>query len=227
MRLGDVRTDGRLRLDALARYLQDAGNDDTMDRGVGNGGPWVARRTVVAIEGSRPRYLDEVELATFPGGRGRLVVERRTDITHERGVIRAATVWAYLDPTSMRPAAVPNWFDELYGAVTPDRKVSHRLQLATPDATAGRRPWPLRATDYDVLEHVNNAIAWAAIEDELRQVADRARVVRAEVEYPGAIDIDDDVELVSQHDGESLQLWLTVGDEVRVAARVLLAAAAR
>jgi len=64
VRLGDVRPQGRLRLDALARYLQDVGNDDTIDRGVGNGGPWVTRRVTVEINGPLPRYLDEVERAT-------------------------------------------------------------------------------------------------------------------------------------------------------------------
>jgi len=146
------------------------------------------------------------------------VVERRTDVEHGRGVIRTATVWAYLDPESMRPASVPTWFDELYGEVTPDRKVSHRLRLGPPPAATRRRPWPLRVTDYDVLGHVNNAIAWAAIEDALDQLPGDATPVRAEVEYAAAIDIGSDVELVTKWSEPELAVWIVADGTPCVAA---------
>lgn len=222
VRLGDVGPSGRLRLDALARYLQDVGNDDTADRGVGPGGAWVARRIALAVEGPLPEYLDDVAIATFPGGYSRVVVERRTDIAHARGVIRTATVWVSLDHDTMRPAPVPDWFHDLYGDVTPERRVSHRLRLPAPGGPVERRAWPLRATDYDVLSHVNNAIAWAAVEDELARRVRRAVPRRAAVEYPGAIGVGSEVELRSQVGDGALALWLVVAGDVRVAAKVEL-----
>ncbi|HEX2850838.1 MAG TPA: acyl-ACP thioesterase domain-containing protein, partial [Acidimicrobiales bacterium] len=67
VRLGDAGIDGRLRLDALARYLQDVASDDSRDAGFeGTGGVWVVRRTVLQVD-VRPHLDDEVALTTFLG----------------------------------------------------------------------------------------------------------------------------------------------------------------
>ena len=47
VRWGDTDRHGRLRLDALARFLQDVANDDTRDAGFDPFAPWVVRRTTV------------------------------------------------------------------------------------------------------------------------------------------------------------------------------------
>ena len=49
VRLGDVTPQGRLRLDAVVRYLQDIANDDAHDSGIDNPAAWVVRRTVVEV----------------------------------------------------------------------------------------------------------------------------------------------------------------------------------
>src|SRR4051794_19491083 len=49
VRLGDVTPKGRLRLDALARYLQDVANDDATE-GIGEDAmAWVVRSTTVEV----------------------------------------------------------------------------------------------------------------------------------------------------------------------------------
>ena len=67
VRLGDVNAANRLRLDAVACYLQDVAGDDVRD--VGFEGAWVLRRTALAIT-RFPRYGEEVELTTFCSGTG-------------------------------------------------------------------------------------------------------------------------------------------------------------
>ncbi|HUL25351.1 MAG TPA: hypothetical protein VLW44_06235 [Streptosporangiaceae bacterium] len=47
----DVTPSGRLRLDALARYLQDAAEDDLADAGWDQPYGWLLRRCEVAIRG--------------------------------------------------------------------------------------------------------------------------------------------------------------------------------
>jgi hypothetical protein len=67
--------------------------------------------------------------------------------------------------------------------------------------------------------HVNNAATWEPVEDELDR---RGRVpVRAEVEYPGAIEPRDGVELRSALVDDELRLWLLVDGAVRATAVVL------
>ena len=69
VRLADADAAGRLRLDALARLLQDVGNDDFADAGLDPGSPWVARRSVVEADGW-PRLGDRLSLVTWCGGLG-------------------------------------------------------------------------------------------------------------------------------------------------------------
>ncbi|MFM7761820.1 MAG: acyl-ACP thioesterase domain-containing protein, partial [Acidimicrobiaceae bacterium] len=64
VRLGDVTPKGRLRLDAVARYLQDVATDDSLDGGYDEPHSWVVRRTQMWVT-SFPKYLDQVELTTW------------------------------------------------------------------------------------------------------------------------------------------------------------------
>jgi acyl-ACP thioesterase len=98
-------------------------------------------------------------------------------------------------------------------------KVRARLQHPGPPADAKRRPWPLRITDFDVFGHVNNAVYWSAVEDELATWLDGRRVGHCEVEYRAGIDPGDVPELLVVA-GEQLTVWFMVGDEVRASAVV-------
>jgi acyl-ACP thioesterase len=68
----------------------------------------------------------------------------------------------------------------------------------------------VRAADLDVLGHVNNAIALAAVEEVLAG----GPTQRVEVEYRDAIEATDDVALVTAPG----RMWLTVAGNVRVSA---------
>ena len=84
--------------------------------------------------------------------------------------------------------------------------------------------WPLRVTDVDVLGHVNNAAYWAPVEEVLAEHAPGRRVARAELEFRGGIEPSDAVEVVVVLGGaDALQVWLTVGAEMRASAVVQLA----
>jgi acyl-ACP thioesterase len=220
VRLGDVTVSGRLRLDALARYLQDVASDDVDDAGIL--GAWVLRRVVLAL-GDLPHLRDEVTLTTFCSGVGSRFAERRTTVATNAGVAaEAVALWVYVDADG-RPARLEPWFFDRYGEAAAGRQVSSRLRHPRPSAGADRRPWPLRVTDVDVLDHVNNAVAWAAVEEEIDSHARGRRICRAEVEYRAAIDLGDEVELRAAPNTEALACWLTVGDEVKTSAIVTLA----
>ena len=218
VRLGDADPSGRLRLDALARLLQDVGNDDTADAGAPASDPWVARRTV-AVGGPWPRLGERLSFTTFCGGTGSRWAERRTSITGDGdGHVEVAALWVYVDATTGRPAKLPAWFVDTYAGTAAGREVTARNRLPRPSAATDDRRWLLRTTDLDVLGHVNNAATWEAVEDECA----RRGIVpgRAELEYGAAIEIDDDVTLRSAADDGGLRVWLVVGDDVRASALV-------
>jgi len=217
VRLGDVTIGGRVRLDALARYLQDIAADDVDDAGVE--GAWVMRRMAFRIV-RMPRFRDDIELRTFCSGTGGRIAERRTTVrTGGEDAVEAVALWVYLDERG-RPAPLEDWFFDLYGTAAAGRRVSGRLRHGGPPAGAASRLWPLRTTDFDVLAHVNNAASWAAVEDELARLAPDRRVSAGEIEYRAAVDPGDTVELRSVLAADRLSCWLVSGGSVRTSALV-------
>lgn len=209
VRLGDADASGRLRFDALARYLQDVSNDDTRASGFDDPMSWVVRRIVVDV--LHPAEVFEVlTLRTFCGGTGQRWAERRVSVTGESGAsIEAATLWVYVDVATMAPKRLTPAFMELFGEAAGGRTVRARLLHPPPPPSATRQPWPLRATDFDLLAHVNNAIYWVPVEEVLARRPDVLDgPVRAEVEFPTAIDRGDTVELVVADRGDGFGAWL-------------------
>lgn len=220
VRLGDVTTSGRVRLDALARYLQDVAADDVDEVGVA--GTWVLRRVSLAL-GELPRFGEDVDVTTFCSGFGSRWAERRTTMRVEgRVVVESVAIWVYVDEAG-RSASLRDGFFAVYGAsVGSGRKTSVRLRHPPPPGAASSRPWPVRVTDFDVLDHLNNAASWAAVEEEIARQARGRRLVRAEIEYRAPVDPGDVVELRSMLADDTLACWITCVGEVRTSARVVL-----
>jgi acyl-ACP thioesterase len=226
VRLGDVDTSGRLRLDAAARYLQDIAADDVRDAGVEGEHRWVVRRTSLVVS-ERPSYDELVCVVTWCSGVGAAWAERRTTITGPDGsLVQASALWVALDPVSLRPAPLGQRFEARYGAAAAGRLVGARLVLdPTPPAATPARSFPLRRADFDPLGHVNNAVAWALVDEEAGYSLSRP-LRRATVEYRAPIDAPPDiggqatlgVHTANVEDG--LALWVTGPDGVvAVAAR--------
>ena len=210
VRLGDADEHGRFRLDALARHLQDVATDDSNDSGMGEEPVfWVVRRAAIAVE-RWPRYLERIDYRTFCTGAGPRWAERRTSgRTDAGGHLEAAVLWAAVDATSGRLALLSERFERIWGNGA--RQVSARLLQPPPPPGAASRPWTIRATDLDVVGHVNNAAYWQAVEDELARCLPGRIPVAAECEHRLPMDLGDQVRVVSEVEGATLRLWL-VGD---------------
>lgn len=210
VRLGDVGPNGRLRLDSLARFAQDVSNDDTVDAGLEDDMAWVVRRTVVEVH-TEARFREQLELTTFCGGIGSRWAERRVSVRGSEGAeIELATLWVHLDMDTGRPLKLPAQFHELYAEAAGGRKVRARLRHDDPPVEGIEpAPWPLRFVDFDVLGHVNNAVSWAAVEEE-RVAREHLRApVRAEIEYRAPVERGHEVvRLAQDHEGGGLSVWL-------------------
>jgi acyl-ACP thioesterase len=222
--LNDTDASARLRIDALARYLQDVATDDAYDAGRAFGrGVWVLRRLDIFVV-REPFLYDTVSLLTFCSGTGPAWAERRTRVADSTGgvVAEAVAIWVYVDRERGRPTALDDEFALAYGEATAGRRVSGRLHLPAPPDDGASRQWTIRATDFDVLDHVNNVRSFEAVVDELRRRLPGFRVGHATVEYRGTLERDDAVELRSSvsAEGDRLDAWLLVEGEVRVAARL-------
>ena len=221
VRLADVSPAGRLRLDAAARFLQDLSADDTADAALVDAEAWVVRKTVIEVA-AFPRYLEPLGLATWCSGTGSHWAERRISIVGGRGgAVEAATTWVHIDLETGRPSRIPAGFDELYGGAHGGRKVKARLDHPDPPDTAlDGFAWPLRFTDFDVLDHVNNAACWQIVEEALSQHRDLRAPLTAEVQHRTAIERGATVSVrVDRRDG-TLSAWVVADGAVAVTATV-------
>jgi acyl-ACP thioesterase len=166
--LHDAGPSGRVRLDALARWVQDVAHADLVDAGVDRLAWWVVRRTRLQIH-RFPRFGELATISTFCSGLGRLWAERRTTITTERGGrVEAVAIWVHLHPEKGTPLALHDEELAIYGASAAGRTVKARLRHpALPaDAPTGST-WDFRVTELDIADHVNNAAYWTPVEEAL------------------------------------------------------------
>ena len=168
--LGDVAPDRRARLDAIARWLQDAAWADVVDSGVADDGVWIVRRmaprrrALPALLASRSSSRPS---ARAPGRCGPSGAPRVRGA--DGGLVEAVALWVHLDPTAPARARCPPASRRVYGAAAagPARAARRlRTPAAPPDVAPRRRgrsapptsTWP---------RHVNNAAYWTVAEEEL------------------------------------------------------------
>lgn len=200
IRLADMDARGRLRLDAVARYLQDVASDDVDETGWGSPDHrWVIRR--IRIDVVVPFLEDrELELTTWCSGLAAVAAGRRWSLVGNRGgKIEADSVWIHLGRDG-KPARLDQGFG-LYTEAAAGRRISTRLELPDPPRGGQRTLWPLRVSDIDLAGHVNNAAYWHAVEQRLpRATLDPRRPLRGLLDYRRPIDLDDEVDLVEFSD---------------------------
>jgi acyl-ACP thioesterase len=209
--LGDVAPSGRLRLDAIARWLQDAAFADLVDSSLPDDGVWVVRRLRLHVE-RFPRFREAAEVDTWCSGAGSMWAERRSTVRGEDGgLVEAVALWVHLDPRGGRPRRVPGGFEEVYGPSAAGRRVRARLRhRATPPEDAERLPWRFRVADLDLADHVNNAVYWQALEEHLAGDGSVSEPLDAEIEHRAPGDVG---EAALLHVGE--RWWITgPGDDV-------------
>jgi acyl-ACP thioesterase len=225
--LADCGPSGRIRLDALARWLQDVAYYDVEDAGVAGAAVWVVRRTRIRLA-RFPRFGERFRLSTFCSGFGRAWAERRTTITamadqhpdpestrdgdhasaqrRTLAAVEAVSLWVHLDPASRRPAPLTSEEFEIYGEAAAGRRVPARLRHQPPDGATPTRRWTFRATERDLAGHINNAAYWEPLEEEL--------LIDSE---PDRIDVEMEFRSPAQP-GEKLvlrdgtRLWIAGGD---------------
>jgi acyl-ACP thioesterase len=218
IRLADMDAGGRFRLDALARFLQDAAIDDVQETGWGMPEHlWFVRR--IRIDVLRP-FLDdrEVELTTWCNGVAAIAAGRRwSAVGNAGGLVEVDSVWIHLD-AGANPSRIADF--GVYAEAADGRRVSTKLELPDPPVGTAGLAWSLRATDVDLHGHVNNAVYWQAIEELLPSLrVDPRRPMRAELDYRQPIDFGEQLELVAFDDeGRHAVAFVADGSAVRAVA---------
>jgi acyl-ACP thioesterase len=191
--LADCAPSGRIRLDALARWLQDLAYADVEDAGLAQTAVWVVRRMRIRVN-RFPRFGEDFGLVTFCSGLGRAWAERRTTAIGDgdagddsdagenggsggSGQVEAVALWVHLDPDSGRPTPFSDLEVARWGDAAAGRRVTARLRHPPPPASGNDATlWRFRSTECDIADHVNNAAYWQPLEEELLAGPDLRRI---------------------------------------------------
>ena len=201
-----------MRLDALARYLQDVANDDATEALGDDSMAWVVRRTAIRVE-QFPVFREPLTLTTWASGIGSRWAERRTSVQGAQGGhIESVSLWVHVDLASGRPQKLVPTFLAAYGEAAGGREIKARLFHGDVASDAERTSWTPRFADFDVVGHVNNAIYWAMVEEHVDVIAP----ITIELEFRGGVDRGQRVE-VARAGGA---LWVLADDVVAASAQL-------
>ena len=183
--LGDCAPSGRVRLDAISRWLQDVAFCDVEDAGLERAAVWVLRRTRIRVV-RFPHFAERCEVRTFCSGIGRMWAERRTTVVaagSDEPLVEALALWVHLDPARRLPSPLTQAELAVYAKSAGSHRVLARLRHPRPQKVEAERRWRFHRTDADLADHVNNAAYWEPLEDELLRAADELSEVDAEIEF--------------------------------------------
>jgi acyl-ACP thioesterase len=206
--LADCAPSGRIRLDALARFVQDIAYADAEDAGQSGNAAWVVRRTRMRVE-RFPRFGERLLLKTFCSGLGRMWAERRTTISGDvDGEVEVVSLWVHLDPVSGRPTPLTEAEIATWGESAAGRKVTARLHHPAPEGTGDSFPWRFRATECDLAGHINNAAYLQPLEEDLLRGGEgELESIDVEIEYRSPAQPGDKLVL-----RETPRLWISTPD---------------
>ncbi|EGD54322.1 acyl-[acyl-carrier-protein] thioesterase [Gordonia neofelifaecis] len=240
VRTGDIDQDMRVRLDGIARFLQDVANDNIAVLPFAETDPfWIIRRTVIDVlepitwpsdfEVERwcgalsTRWTNMRVRIKATSGTNRFNPEPRPD-----GLVETEAFWINMTEQGM-PARISDLAMETLTAMTDEHRLKWKAMNpgtapAPEDLDLPDREHVLRITDFDPFKHLNNAAYFEAVEDELVDHADLLdRPHRAIIEYLRPITPGTRVVVRRQRLDDALLVWLmTPNDagELQVAASV-------
>jgi acyl-ACP thioesterase len=225
VRLGDTDGDERLRLDAVARYLQDIGYEHleaSVEGDLHRG--WVVRRNVIDV--LKPiEFGERVVLRRWCSALSNRWCNMRIQISGSAGgLIETEAFLIHFGEESGVPTRMSDAFMAPMLATTTEHRLRWKAALS-PVLPQGDgvevMDYGLRVIDIDRLGHVNNAVHFAGIEEMLTNHVDVMQIpYRAVLEYSKPLMAGDAVRLHGQRDGTSLDVWFEVGGEVRAVAKV-------
>ncbi|NUP27431.1 MAG: hypothetical protein HOQ36_03675 [Nocardia sp.] len=187
VRAGDVDPYNRLRLDGVARYLQDIAWEHLQQSVLERSDPsWIIRRTVIDVV--RPvLWPDRVQLRRWCSSMSTRWANMRVRITSDRGgLIETEGFWININESNNMPARISDAGLAYLAQTTTEQRLRWRPWLTdtAPPESETDLPFPLRATDIDQYNHVNNTCYWQAVEQYL---VDYPKLVsgphRAVIEY--------------------------------------------
>ncbi len=224
VRWADTDADDRLRLDTVARYLQDIGYEhlSVVPDGANHPG-WIVRRTVIDVL-APIGHLDRVTLHRWSSGLSNRWCNMRIRIDSESGGrVETEAFLIHVDTVHARPKRMSDEFMAPMLAHTTEHRLRWKAALAEfdPARAEASQPFQLRVSDVDRFGHVNNAVYWQAVEEQIAKFPGFTELpYRAIVEHVGAIMPGDTVDVRARRAEGRLDIQVEAAGKVAALARV-------
>ncbi|UMB68929.1 acyl-[acyl-carrier-protein] thioesterase [Mycobacterium paraterrae] len=238
LRVGDIDRHGRLRFDAAARHIQDIGQDQLREMGFEETHPlWIVRRTIIDL--IRPvEFGDMLRMRRWCSGTSNRWCEMRVRIDGRKGgLMESEAFWININRDTQMPSRISDDFLDGLRKTTDVNRLRWKGHLkpgSRDDATAVH-DFPVRVTDIDLFDHMNNSVYWSVVEDYLWSFPELlAAPLRVAIEHDAPVALGDKLEIISHvhpagstdRFGENLAnrtvrtLTYAVGDEVKALAAI-------
>ncbi|GAY14696.1 acyl-[acyl-carrier-protein] thioesterase [Mycobacterium sp. shizuoka-1] len=201
LRVGDIDRAGRLRLDAACRHIQDIGQDQLREMGHEETHPlWIVRRTMVDL--IRPiEFQDMLRMRRWCSGTSNRWCEMRVRIdgVRGRGLIESEAFWININRETQGPARMSDDFlDSLKRTTSVDRlRWKSYLSAGERHDANEIRDFPIRVSDIDLFDHVNNSVYWKVVEEFLAHYPELFEApLRVTLEHDAPVAFGDKLEIL-------------------------------
>ena len=212
LRVADVDREGRLRFDAATRHIQDIGSDHLRELGFEETHPlWIVRRTMIDMV--RPiAFQDMLRLRRWCSGTSNRWCEMRVRIDGRKGgLIESEAFWININRETQGPARISDDFIAgLQRTTTVDRlRWKAYLKAGGRDDANEIREYPVRVSDIDIFDHMNNSVYWSVVEDYLYNHPELlAAPLRVTIEHDLPVALGEKLEIISHvHPAGSTDLF--------------------
>jgi acyl-ACP thioesterase len=201
LRVADIDREGRLRFDAATRHIQDVGQDHLRELGFEDTHPlWIVRRTMVDL--IRPiEFQDMLRLRRWCSGTSNRWCEMRVRLDGRKGgLLESEAFWININRETQMPSRIADDFLEgLQRTTTVDRlRWKAYLTAGGREDASQIREYPVRVTDIDLFDHMNNSVYWSVIEDYLSSTPELLRApLRVTIEHDAPVALGDKLEIIS------------------------------
>ncbi len=216
----DIDEHLHLRLDGVARYIQEVGAENLVDAGEAEAHPhWIVNRTVIDV--IEPiHWPNDVTFSRWCSALSTRWCTMRVDLVgSEGGRIETEGFWICMNKDTLTPSRVTDTLIERFASTADEHRLKWRPWLENPPELDSVAPFGLRRTDIDIFQHVTNTAYWHVIHEVMAQEPDVcAAPYRAVVEYRRPIRYGEEVTIGYARRGREVRIALHVGDDVRAAA---------
>ncbi len=202
LRVADVDREGRLKFDAATRHIQDVGSDQLREMGFEETHPlWIVRRTMVDM--IEPiEFKDMLRLRRWCSGTSNRWCEMRVRIDGKRGrgLVESEAFWININRATQGPARISDDFLEGLQRTTDVTRLRWRayLKAGGRQDAAEIRAYPVRVSDIDIFDHMNNSVYWSVVEDYLAGTPEMLTApLRVTIEHDAAVALGDKLEIIA------------------------------